>query len=152
MAIKSVKQFKRQQLTAALLFTGILWAGITHANIPSEDGSSSVTTAASEIEQSVMKRAQERWGRVLEEGIEAGYEYTSPAYRSRTPLQRFRAQFGQALRWEDAEVVSARCEADRCRVDVDMTYTLPREGISHTRLITETWILADDEWWIRARR
>lgn len=116
----------------------------------SDDGG--MNESPSEVESTVLERAQERWDRLVEGDIGSAYEFTSPAYRTRTPLQRFRAQFGNDLRWTEAEVTDAQCEGERCEVNVDVTYSLPREGITHTRAISETWILAEDEWWVRLNR
>lgn len=111
-------------------------------------GEDSKTTEPSALEAEVLERSQARWDRLLEGDIEGAYELTSPAYRSRTPLARFRASFGGAVQWTGANSQKAECQDDQCRVTVEISYQLPREGFEHTRPITETWIRSGGDWWI----
>lgn len=135
---------------ALLALSGLLAACLDagkQASVPAD----SAANGQSESERVVMERSQDRWHKLINGDIESVYQYTSPAYRSLTSLQRFRSQLGGAVEWTDAKVRAADCEADRCKVNVEVTYRVPTHGISHQRSLSEVWILSDNEWWVHTR-
>lgn len=152
MAPVSRSHFGFVHLAAASLVATALLLGCLDANKQTETAADDRDDGRSEVERAVIERSQARWKSLLEGDIESAYAYTSPAFRSSTPLHRFRVQSGSAIQWEDAEAQSAQCDGQRCRVTVELTYRLAREGITHTRPISETWILSENEWWIHTSR
>ena len=148
------KGYLGAQVTRGLLLAASL-SMLNHVAVATEvsnaDGTvadETETTEPSALESDILERSQARWSRLVAGDVEGAYEFTSPAYRSKTPLSRFRARFGGAVQWMSASPRTAECQEHRCRVTVEVSYQLPKEGFEHMRPITETWIRASGEWWI----
>ncbi len=80
------------------------------------------------------------------------YSYTSPAYRSVTSPQQFRAGFGQAVRWLDFDVDSVQIKDQNGLAEVvgKLHYEAPTSfGDTYfgTRPMVERWVQAEDGWW-----
>lgn len=102
---------------------------------------------------SVEERAQARWELMVERDFNAAWEYYTPGFREVTERADFRAEMSRRpIRWLAASVRDADCEAEQCRVRVDVTYQAiaAPAGQSRnriTRLVDETWVRLDDQWW-----
>jgi hypothetical protein len=102
-------------------------------------------------EEVVHERAQQRWDALLSGDIERAYGFITPAYRATRSLALYRARFGAAVQWNDATVQSVECEAERCRVVVNLSYRLIRQRMENTRPMDEVWVFSEGNWWIQLR-
>jgi hypothetical protein len=112
----------------------------------------SETTPHVSPEQQLAERAEARWKALAEGDLQAVYGFESPAYRDVTPLGRYAAQYGSAVKWHGGEASSIKLGEDgqtaRVNVAVDYTSVMPSgEQYQGRRAINEDWILADGEWW-----
>ena len=115
------------------------------------------TTALKETdEETVSRRATERYDFLIDNNYEAAYEYLSPGYRLAQSYQQYLGSMGSAVKRVDAEVVNVRCEEENvCTVDLAVYYFYTplgwqqREGVNPTKRISEEkWIKVDGQWWI----
>lgn len=56
------------------------------------------------------------------------------------------------VRWQTATFKQKECDADRCKVLVDVTYTVSMPGavttpVTSTSTQSETWILVNGDWY-----
>ena len=105
------------------------------------------------IEQQVTERAEGRWQALVEGDFRQAYEFESPAYRSLTPYERFRAQFGDAAVWHGAEVtkvtVGEAGDVADLVLSLDYTAITPSgESYKGRRGIKEKWLMSSGDWWI----
>ncbi len=87
---------------------------------------------------------------MIEGNFERAYGLMSPGYRAVVPLQRFASQFGSGVRWQRAQVVSVRCETERCDVVVKIDAQAPMRGHGMMTFSTgydEIWVREDGQWW-----
>ena len=101
-------------------------------------------------EEAVKQRASQRWAFLIEREFAKAYELLVPSYRSVVALDAYRSRFGNSVNWTGAEVVSVRCEADRCTatVRIDAKALLPGNfGNTISTHVDETWLLEDGRWW-----
>ena len=81
------------------------------------------------------------------------YPYYTPGYRSTTTLLQFVDNFpGGRVVWNDVEYVRQECEAAKCKVWMDISYSYlnPAPGVEsypNTRRIEETWLFIDGVWY-----
>lgn len=95
-----------------------------------------------------MQRAQERIDALLAGNLVSSMEYTTPAFRQRSTVNQYAGRFAGAANWTGAVVEQVTCEEDRCNVDVQVTYQIPRPRITNTRVLEEVWIRIDGQWYI----
>lgn len=104
-------------------------------------------------EASVEERAQQRWENMVARDFAAVWEFYTPGFREVTPQSDFRSEMARRpLRWLQASVRDADCDADQCRVRVDVTYQAiaapaGQSRTRMTRLLDETWVRLDGQWW-----
>lgn len=103
-------------------------------------------------EDTVKARANERWAALLKYDYDAAYAYMSPGYRGVTPIEKFKARQGSAVRWAGAEAISVNCpEAVKCVVQVRIQakpFLGRKFGDTITTHVEETWLLEDGQWWL----
>lgn len=98
-------------------------------------------------------RAVNLWQAKIKRNFTAAYPYYTPGYRSTTPLLQFVDNFpGGRVVWNDVEYVDQACEAAKCTVELDVTYSYLNpapgvESVTNTRRVKETWLLIDGAWY-----
>lgn len=101
----------------------------------------------------VDRRAVERWNYLIEHKAEQAYDYLSPGFRTTQTREDYAATMNnRPVQWKDVAFDRKECEAERCKVYVNVSYSLPVAAAkgkiaSNTRSITETWILVDGDWY-----
>ena len=106
---------------------------------------------ATDKEQVVERRAQERLNHLKGKNYTQAYAYLAPSYRSVVSAESYGNQFGNGATWTDATVKSVKCETDeRCTVNVDLKVLVVARGFGSKPLpanLVETWLKEDGQWW-----
>ncbi len=99
-------------------------------------------------------RSVERWNFLIAHQAEKAYDYLSPGFRSTRSRETYAAAMNsRPVQWKAVKFNSKECDAERCKVRVDVTYSLALPGLAGksaetTSTQSETWILMDGEWYI----
>ena len=97
-------------------------------------------------------RSVERWEHLVAHQAEKAYDYLSPGFRSTQTRENYaNAMNARPVQWKGAQFNSKECDAERCTVQIDVTYSVVVPGtgggpVEATRSQTETWLLVDGEW------
>lgn len=97
-------------------------------------------------------RSVERWNYLIAHQAEKAYDYLSPGFRSTQTREAYAsAMNSRPVQWKEAKFKSKECDAERCKVKVDVTYSLLVPGAGGqaaggTRTQNEIWLLVDGEW------
>ena len=103
--------------------------------------------------ENVDRRAVERWEYLIAHKAEQAYDYLSPGFRATQEREVYaQAMNNRPVQWKGVKFSSKECEAERCKVSVEIAYSLPiaaaggkqAQGSSKQ---SETWILVDGEWY-----
>jgi hypothetical protein len=100
----------------------------------------------------VDRRSVERWNFLSAHQGEKAYDYLTPGFRSTQDRETYAtAMNNRPLQWKGAKFKHKECDADRCKVEIDVTYLLIMPGaagkpIESTSTQAETWILVKGEW------
>jgi len=99
----------------------------------------------------VDRRSVERWNYLIAHQAEKAYDYLTPGVRAtRTRESYAGAMNTRPVQWKAAKFKDKECEADRCNVHVDVTYSVALPGVGKptdsTSTQSETWILVKGEW------
>jgi len=100
----------------------------------------------------VDKRVAERWNYLAAHQAEKAYDYLSPGFRSTQTRETYAAAMNsRPVQWKGGKFKSKECDAERCKVDVDVTYSMVMPGvggkpIESTSTQSETWLLVDGQW------
>ena len=127
----------RLAATAALL---VALAGCNTNNDPAAD---------------VEKRAVERWNFLIAHQAEKAYDYLSPGTREMQTRETYAAAMNtRPIKWIAAKFNHKECDADRCKVYIDVSYSVAMPGagavgkpIESTSTQTETWVRVKDDWY-----
>ncbi len=93
----------------------------------------------------VTERAAARWKAIIGKDFASAYEFMSPATRATVTEPGFKA-IASRLSYKTAQVKSATCEAQVCRVKMEITYdTKLMKGV-HSPL-DENWIIEKGQVW-----
>ncbi len=101
----------------------------------------------------VDRRAVERWNYLIEHKAERAWDYLTPGARSIQSREDYAATMNnRPIQWKAVKFVSKDCEADRCKVKLEVSYSLPMPamragGLSSMRTQSETWLLLDGAWY-----
>lgn len=103
----------------------------------------------------VEKRAVERWNFLIAHQAEKAYDYLSPGTRETQTRESYAsAMNSRPVKWTAAKFKSKECDADRCKVSIDVSYSLTMPGagaigkpIESTSTQTETWVRVKDDWY-----
>jgi len=103
----------------------------------------------------VEKRAVERWNFLISHQAEKAYDYLSPGTRETQTRESYAtAMNSRPVRWTAAKYNHKECDADRCKVYIDVSYSLTMPGagaigkpIESTSTQTETWVRVKDDWY-----
>jgi hypothetical protein len=97
------------------------------------------------------RRAVERWNYLVAHQAEKAYDYLTPGFRLTQTREAYAAAMNnRPVRWDAAKFKQKTCESERCKVDMDVTFSLMVPG-SHkwtpaTSTQSETWLLSNGEW------
>ena len=101
-------------------------------------------------EAAVQERATARWQALIKGDYERAYKLSTPSYRAKSNLARYRGQFGSAVSWEGISVPSVKCEVEKCVA----TVLIKAKPVSRARQIgtletavEEVWVQEDGQWW-----
>ena len=98
-------------------------------------------------EAQVTRRSTEMLDALLAADFDKALSYANSYYRMTTTPSQYRSRYGGVGSWTKAQVTSAVCEAERCRVRVLLTYrTL--QNVETTRPLDEVWIALDGQWYL----
>ena len=104
---------------------------------------------------SIDKRAVERWNYLVAHQAEKAYDFLSPGTRETQTRENYAAAMNnRPIRWTGAKFKSKDCDADRCKVYIDVSYSLTMPGagaagkpIETTGTQTEIWVHVKDGWY-----
>jgi hypothetical protein len=110
-------------------------------------GCSTNNDPAADVDQ----RAVERWNYLIAHQAEKAYDYLSPGTRETQTRESYAsAMNSRPVRWTAAKFNRKECDADRCKVYIDVTYSVAMQGagaIESTSTQTETWVRVKDDWY-----
>jgi hypothetical protein len=99
----------------------------------------------------VEKRAVERWNFLIAHQAEKAYDYLSPGTRETQTRENYAsAMNSRPVQWSQVKFNHKECDADRCKVYIDVTYSLAMPGagaVGSTSTQSETWVRVKDEWY-----
>ena len=100
-------------------------------------------------------RAVERWNYLIAHQAEKAYDYLSPGTRE-TQTRESYAQLmnNRPVKWLSAKFNRKECDVDRCKVYIDVRYSvaMARVGVTGKPIETtstqsEIWVHVDDGWY-----
>jgi len=93
----------------------------------------------------VASRAEARWQTLIRGDLEGAYAYLSAGSKAATSLDTYKRKTG-GLAWRRVEVEKVECEAEICKVNLQLTYDTDKmKGIRTP--ITESWIIENGSAW-----
>jgi hypothetical protein len=103
---------------------------------------------------SIDTRAVERWNYLIAHQAEKAYDYLSPGTRETQTRESYAAAMNnRPVRWSSAKFNHKECDADRCKVYVDVSYSLAMPGaggagrtVESSSTQSEIWVRVDGEW------
>jgi hypothetical protein len=134
---------------AIVLALAVLAACATPGQRPGGASAAGMTPA-----EAVEQRALKRWELLIDKQFEQAYELLSPGYREvRSKEDYVKIMRGRPLQWTRVHFRKADCEADTCRVDLEVhaEFEMPvlRVGTVETlTVLTENWILDGGTWYL----
>ena len=104
-------------------------------------------------EESIEKRATERWETILSGDYLAAYDYLSPGFRSSVSSNQYqRSLLLQKIKWTGASYGESDCAETTCKVKISIDFTvygaLPGvRSFDGTQQIEESWVKVDGNWY-----
>lgn len=101
-------------------------------------------------EKVITQLANQRWQHKLDGDWDKAYAMLTPAYRALRTRADYQKQFSGAAAWKNAEVVSAACEPEACKLRVTLTLATPlarRPGDTLSTTFDETWLRQGGSWY-----
>jgi len=104
-------------------------------------------------EETIEKRATERWESLFNDDLEGAYEFLSPGYRSSVSSKQYqRTLLLQKVQWKDARFIESDCAETSCKVKISLDYTVygAVPGVSSfdgTQQIEESWVKVNGDWY-----
>jgi hypothetical protein len=103
----------------------------------------------------VEKRAIERWNFLIAHQAEKAYDYLSPGTRETQTRESYAgAMNSRPVKWTSAKFNRKECDADRCKVYIDVSYSVAMPGggaigkaVESTSTQSETWVRVKDDWY-----
>jgi hypothetical protein len=102
--------------------------------------------SASSSESQVSARAEARWQAMAAKDLDKAYEFLSPGSKAAFPLALFKGRI-RLLDWRPAKARSASCDAEKCSVKLEVTFSDRRLRGEVTTVLEETWIKDVGNWW-----
>jgi hypothetical protein len=134
---------KRRHLTigAMVVVTGLVGGCAT---TPADPGLTPDSPA--DVKQTaVAARAKARWDALIKPDLASAYTFLSPASRATTSVDVYKARHNVGM-YRAVTIDSVKCEADRCTVNLRLTYDYQRFKGMTTPLV-ERWIITDGQAW-----
>ena len=105
--------------------------------------------------ESVEKRAEERWNYLIAHQAEKAYDYLTPGVRATQTREKYTsAMNSRPVQWTAAKFNRKECDADRCKVYIDVSYSvvLPGAGsmgkpVASSSTQSETWVHVKGGWY-----
>jgi hypothetical protein len=100
----------------------------------------------------VDRRSVERWNYLIAHQAEKAYDYLTPGVRATQPRDAYASAMNtRPVQWKSVKFNGKECDADRCKVHVDVTYSIKLPGLGKpmeaTSSQSETWILVKGGWY-----
>ncbi len=106
---------------------------------------------ARKAEEIVAKRAQERWGLLVDGRVESAYDYLSAGYRQVTPYSHYMKTVKGVGLWKSAEVQKVNCVEDVCKADIkiqmEIHHPMMRSPARTESVVIEQWLRDKDGIW-----
>jgi hypothetical protein len=101
----------------------------------------------------VDRRSVERWNELIAHRAEKAYDYLSPGFRATQTRENYAAAMNnRPVQWKAATFKRKDCDAERCKVQIDVTYSVALPGAGQPSFAkstqSETWILVDGNWYL----
>jgi hypothetical protein len=101
------------------------------------------------------KRAVERWNYLIAHQADKAYDYLSPGTRETQTRENYAAAMNnRPIKWLSAKFNRKECDGDRCKVDIDVRYSVVMGGasaagkpIETTSTQSEIWVRVDNDWY-----
>lgn len=105
----------------------------------------SVDSSPQAKQRLVAERAQARWQVLIKGDVEGAYQFLSSGSKAATSLEAYKSKIRPGM-WRGAKVEKVECEAEICKVLLQITYdTKPMKGIQTP--LDESWILEKGSAW-----
>lgn len=96
-------------------------------------------------ERMVTERAQARWQVLMKGDVEGAYQFLSAGSKAAISLDAYKAKIRPGM-WRGAKVEKVECEAEICKVLMQITYdTKPMKGVQTP--LDESWIIEKGSAW-----
>ena len=103
----------------------------------------------------VEKRAVDRWNLLIAHQAEKAYDYLTPGTRETQSRENYAAGMNnRPVKWKQAKFNRKECDADRCKVYIDVSYPVVAPGtgamgkpMESTSTQSETWVYVENEWY-----
>ena len=105
----------------------------------------SVDSSPQAKQRLVAERAQARWQVLMKGDVDAAYQFLSAGSKAVTALDLYKAKIRPGM-WREAKVDKVECEAEICRVLMQITYDTRRMRGIQTPL-DESWIIENGSAW-----
>jgi hypothetical protein len=93
----------------------------------------------------VAQRAEARWQSLIKGDLDAAYAYLSDGSKATTPLDVYKAKTRPGM-WRQAKVEKVECEAEVCKVEMQITFDHKlMKGIQTP--LNESWIIEKGSAW-----
>ena len=100
-------------------------------------------------------RAVERWNYLIAHQAEKAYDYLSPGTRDTQTRENYAAAMNnRPVKWTAAKFNRKECDADRCTVYIDVSYSVAMHGVAaagkpieSTSTQSEIWVHVKDGWY-----
>lgn len=91
-------------------------------------------------------RAEGRWNAMITKDYEGAYAFLSPGSKAANTLEQFRLKF-RPINWVSARALSSECDAEKCRVKIQLTVNDKRLGGDVATVFEEVWVQSSGQWW-----
>ena len=105
----------------------------------------SVDSSPQAKQRLVAERAQARWQVLMKGDVEGAYQFLSAGSKAVTSLDLYKAKIRPGM-WREAKVDKVECEAEICKVWMQITYDTRRMRGIQTPL-DESWIIENGSAW-----
>jgi hypothetical protein len=99
----------------------------------------------------VDQRAVERWNFLIAHQAEKAYDYLSPGTRDTQTRESYAATMNnRPVKWKSVKFNHKECDADRCKVYIDVSYSVNMPGTANTQTSStqsEIWVRVDNQWY-----
>jgi hypothetical protein len=141
-SLQSEKPLRRGDFTTRdLRWTGWLVLGVALAGCAGVR----VDSAPEDKQKFVAQRAEARWQLLIKGDVAGAYEFLSAGSKATMPLNAYKAKIRPGM-WRQASVERVDCEAEVCKVVLQITYDRKQMKGIQTPL-TESWIIEKGSAW-----